>query len=193
VDIATDDAGVWMTYEALADARDIQRDAARRLAQRHRWRRQTGNDGLARVLVPPEWASTRRDISRDIAGDDPRSASVQPDVVAPDVAGVVTALQGAIDTLRQQLVRADAYSDELRTERDQARNGAQEARLEADEAARRADAERLRAERAEQAAEQARQHVREAESAIAEMRQADEARKARGLWQRVRAAWQGNR
>jgi hypothetical protein len=31
-----------------------------------------------------------------------------------DVAGVVSALQGAIDTLRQQLVRADTQNDELR-------------------------------------------------------------------------------
>ena len=57
MDIATDDTGVWMTYGELAVARDIQRDAARRLAQRHRWRRHTGNDGLARVLVPREWLS----------------------------------------------------------------------------------------------------------------------------------------
>src|SRR5689334_301902 len=79
VDIATDDAGVWMTYEALAEARDIKRDAARRLAQRHRWRRHTGNDGFARILVPPEWASIARDIAPD-KGVQP------PEAVAPDVA-----------------------------------------------------------------------------------------------------------
>jgi hypothetical protein len=210
MDIAGDDTGIWLTYEALAVARDIQRDAARRLAQRHRWRRQTGNDGLARVLVPPEWVST----SRDIAGDDLGLATAQPDVVAPDVAGVVTALQGAIDTLRQQLVRADARSDEFQMERNQALAKAEEAREEAGAERSRADraeqtvaAERRRAEvlrerleateaqarSAEQAADQARQHVREAEDAIAELRRADEARKARGRWTRLRAAWRGDR
>jgi hypothetical protein len=82
------------------------------------------------------------------------------------------ALQRAIDTLRQQLVRSDAHSDELRTERDQARSEAQEARLEADEAERRPEGERARADRAEQATDQARQRVREAESPISELRQA---------------------
>ena len=47
--------GQWVTYGELAKARNIERRAAVRLAQRRRWRRQAGNDGLARVLVPPDW------------------------------------------------------------------------------------------------------------------------------------------
>jgi hypothetical protein len=141
MDISGDDAGVWMSYEQLADARHIQRGAARRLAQRHRWRRHTGNDGLARVLVPAEWLplgdQTPRDIPRDVTRDKP----AVPDPVAPDVSGVVTALHGAIDTLRGQLVRADARADELRAERDQARAEATEARQAAD-TLRKAEAER---------------------------------------------------
>jgi hypothetical protein len=45
-DIAGDIAavGAWMTYGQLADARGISRRAAIRLTQRHRWRRQKGND-----------------------------------------------------------------------------------------------------------------------------------------------------
>jgi hypothetical protein len=46
--------GQWLTYEELAKARGIQRLAAVRLTQRHKWRRQRGNDGHARVLVPDD-------------------------------------------------------------------------------------------------------------------------------------------
>ena len=206
MDIATDDAGVWMTYEQLADARDIKRDGARRLAQRHRWRRHTGNDGFARVLVPPDWASATRDITGDVAPDKAKQPAVQSEAVAPDVAGVVAALQGAVDTLRQQLIRADARADELRAEYDHARADAQEARQEvgtlrqaaaaersrADALRERLDASEARARTAEQAAEQARQHVREAEAVIAELRQADETRRGLGRWARLRTAWRGN-
>jgi len=65
---------------------------------------------MARVLVPHEGAQTLRDTPR-VSHDTPRA----PDV---DIAGVVTALQCAVDTLRQQLVRADRYADEIRAERD---------------------------------------------------------------------------
>jgi hypothetical protein len=106
MDIAGDDTGVWMTYDELAAARDIKRDGARRLAQRHRWRRHPGNDGLARVLVPRGWlpseggspGDTTRDVTRDSPGDVPRDSappatitSVTPvALVTPDVAVVVT-------------------------------------------------------------------------------------------------------
>ena len=124
MDITGDDAGVWMTYDELASARDIKRDGARRLAQRHRWRRHAGNDGRARVLVPHEWLQD----GDKAPSDKPRDTAVPAEPPAPDIAGVVTALQGAIDTLRQQLVRADARSDELQAERDQARAMTREAK-----------------------------------------------------------------
>ena len=58
-DVATADAGgSWMTYDYLAAARQITRRAAIRLAQRHRLRRQPGNDGHARVFVPADMATS---------------------------------------------------------------------------------------------------------------------------------------
>lgn len=126
MDNAGDNAGVWLSYSQLAEARAIKRDGARRLAQRHRWRRHVGNDGEARVLVPPEWLPKPGDNRRDSLRDKPPPG--------PDMAGVVTALQGAVDTLRQQLGRAEARSDA-------AERAAREAR-EAAEALRRADAAR---------------------------------------------------
>ncbi len=56
MDGGTDDAGDgtrWMTYAELAAAREITKASATRLAFRKGWPRQTGNDGQARVAVPP--------------------------------------------------------------------------------------------------------------------------------------------
>src|SRR4029077_2239091 len=41
-----------MTYAELANVRGISLPSARRLVLRHRWPRQTGNDGVVRVTVP---------------------------------------------------------------------------------------------------------------------------------------------
>ena len=41
-----------MTYPELGKARGISAKSAERLAQRRRWPRQIGNDGMARVVVP---------------------------------------------------------------------------------------------------------------------------------------------
>jgi hypothetical protein len=83
---------VWMTYGEIATARGIKRVAAIRLVQRHKWRKQAGNDGFARVLVPPDWTKPAERTPRDVADD-------VTDHVAPDVAGVINALQAAMDTL----------------------------------------------------------------------------------------------
>ncbi len=42
----------WMTYAELGDALGCSPAAARARAKRRGWRRQPGNDGVARVLVP---------------------------------------------------------------------------------------------------------------------------------------------
>jgi hypothetical protein len=46
------DETVRLTYTELAKARGITLQAARRLALRHKWRKQLGNDGLTTVWVP---------------------------------------------------------------------------------------------------------------------------------------------
>ena len=42
----------WLTYAEIGRARGISTASANRLAFRRKWRRQTGNDGIARVAVP---------------------------------------------------------------------------------------------------------------------------------------------
>jgi hypothetical protein len=46
------DGGRWLSYAQLAELRGITKKAAIRMTQRHRWRRQPGNDGTALVSVP---------------------------------------------------------------------------------------------------------------------------------------------
>ena len=48
----SDDRTVRLTYAELARARGITQAAAKRMALRHRWPKQIGNDGLSRVSVP---------------------------------------------------------------------------------------------------------------------------------------------
>lgn len=42
----------WLSYAELAEARVISKRAAIRLANRHQWRRQKGDDAMIRVAVP---------------------------------------------------------------------------------------------------------------------------------------------
>lgn len=65
-----------MTYAALADALGIEVESARRLSQRHRWHKETGADGRARVAVPVAFLAAREraprhggDTGRDKGGD----------------------------------------------------------------------------------------------------------------------------
>ena len=106
-----DDAGTggrWMTYDELAAMRGIKRIGAVRLVQRYKWRRQAGNDGRARVLVP-------RDALQPVRGTD----------AGTTLAGALAALEDAVSGLREQLdvanaraerVEADRADERLRTE-----------------------------------------------------------------------------
>ncbi len=68
MDTATDDIR-WMTYAELGRARGISTASATRLAFRRKWRRQAGNDGIARVAVPVTETQPRPDKDRDVRGD----------------------------------------------------------------------------------------------------------------------------
>src|SRR5215211_2764936 len=69
----TDADSVRVTYAELARARGVSMAAARRLAQRHRWPKQVGNDGLSHVLVPATYLARSEtdcsDVATDIMGD----------------------------------------------------------------------------------------------------------------------------
>jgi phage shock protein A len=115
--------GVWMTYGEIATVRGIKRVAAIRLVQRHKWRKQAGNDGLARVLIPPEWAKpgdrALRDITSDVAGDVILDGG--------DVTRVINALETSVASLTERAEAAERRADRAEKLADQAASRADRA------------------------------------------------------------------
>src|SRR4051812_17460171 len=83
-----------LTYAELAEIRGISRTSAERLVRRKRWTRQLGNDGVVRVLVPPdqhENGSVSRRREKGNARSDNRPRHPAPDVTpgGADIAAVI--------------------------------------------------------------------------------------------------------
>jgi hypothetical protein len=123
ITLAVGDGARRMTYAELAAVRGISPLSAERLVRRRHWPRQTGNDGVVRVLVPltearntggthrvaspghpprtgPDIRGVIREVIREIAGAAP------PDVrddIREDDRETVRALERAIEALREQL------------------------------------------------------------------------------------------
>ena len=175
--------GSWMTYGQLAEARQIGRRAAVRLAQRHRLRRQPGNDGSVRVWVPADMAVSSAFRPFPPASPpatvpaSPEVADVRPDASAdaPQALGVLEAALRAADARADA---AQALVDRLVAELADARAdaGVRLDRVIGDLAA------------AEARARDAEQAARIALGTVESLQRADEARKARG---RLRRAWDG--
>jgi hypothetical protein len=93
-----DTDGRWMTYEELAIARGIDRNSARRLASRLKWRRQQDNQQIVRVYVPAarDEPDRRR---RDMPADNP-----------PDMSHAI----GALEAAGTKRTRADALRGRIR-------------------------------------------------------------------------------
>jgi hypothetical protein len=180
------DNGQWLTYDEIAEARGTEKVGAIRLVQRHKWRRQPGNDGLVRVLVPHEAlvrTALRGQQSRTVAPlpEGNTAAAFEAALAAlreahaGELAGIRKAHDSELTTLREQLRTADArHGEELAVLQKQLRTA--EAR----------SAEELTA--LQEQLRTAKDRAGTAEQALGERRQADEARKARG---RLRRAWDG--
>jgi hypothetical protein len=140
-----DAEGRWMTYAELADGRGIDRQSARRLAARSKWRRQKDNQQVVRVYVPSASAAPQRE-KQDMSAD-------MPAVTSADMSIVVKPLEAAIVTLREELaaVRVDLGKANERAGRAEAE--AREVRLRLSWAESQVEAERSRADRAEGVAE----------------------------------------
>ena len=116
ISLAVGDGARRMTYAELAAVRGISQPSAERLARRRGWPRQVGNDGVVRVLVP---LTEARNISTSAAsGVAPvrlaASPPASPGQMAPDDKGHVRGLRGAIETLREQLAKADQREESER-------------------------------------------------------------------------------
>jgi chromosome segregation ATPase len=200
--------GEWLSYAELSRIRGIGRESAKKLALREGWRRIPGNDGSTRVLVPREWLKPARELSRErtreLSREDSRVTNPLKDAFATALAakdaeiaalravidakdGELAALRGQIDGFAPRLVVLETERDRLVTDL----KAALLARSEAEALRGQLEAERDRVEQAETATEQAHAQAREARGEAEKLRQQIDARKARGRWARLRAAWRG--
>ena len=112
ISLAVGDGARRMTYAELAAVRGTSQPSAERLARRRGWPRQVGNDGVVRVLVP---LAEARNISTSAASG---VASVTLAASPPASPGQMTrddrGLRGAIQTLREQLAKADQREESER-------------------------------------------------------------------------------
>jgi hypothetical protein len=138
-----DGNGGWLTYQEAGDRLGVSAEAARAKAARKRWRRQIGNDGLARVWLPgdlPVTARARR------SGDQPVTPRSPPGQRPVDAANIkvlearVEALQAELAGARGELVGMREALTEARARADAA--DARSAELSADLAAERARTEK---------------------------------------------------
>lgn len=93
---------IVLTYAELAKRFAIKPASAKRLAQRRKWMRVVGNDGIARVHVP--LSAVPSDVPDDVARDVPDDAA--PDMsslVVPELSSRIAYLDGIIEGLKGQL------------------------------------------------------------------------------------------
>jgi hypothetical protein len=176
---AADNDGAWLSFPELARLRGINLTSAFRLARRHGWRRQKGNDGKLRVLVPAVDRSIDLDRDKDKGSKEPdkgqdNGLTQAVAAIRSGVLEVVQPLQDAIAVLEAQLTEAN-----MRAARAESEVSSERAR---------ADTLRDRLEAAETHAREAEAVARSALQTAEALRQAEEARKVRG---RLRRAWDG--
>ena len=126
ISLAVGDGARRMTYAELADIRRISVASAMRLVRRKNWARQTGNDGVVRVLVPLPAAGDRKQRKALLRGaseadkSDIRrgQARTSDRTSAADNRRTIAALESALVTLGEQLAdlqqRLDASDAERR-------------------------------------------------------------------------------
>jgi len=115
----------WVSYAELAELRGISKRSAARMAFRHGWARQKGNDGSARVAVPmadlePKAAAT------DGTMDGEASGTIDGAIpgAGNGISKAISVLEAAVTELRERAER-----DEAEIERERARADAAEAEL----------------------------------------------------------------
>src|SRR4051812_18056037 len=106
----------WLTYAELAQLRGISRASAERLAHRKRWRRQAGNDGRARLLVPLTEITPPQAIAPSIIPD--ARPDVGPDVTLDAWVGASPVEQALREQLDREIGRADTLATQLDAERE---------------------------------------------------------------------------
>jgi len=91
----------WLTYIQAAERMNTTRDIIRQRAQRGRWPRQIGNDGLARIHPPEGWTNYAQTLNEQ-RDRRPGRATVEQ-VVHPCL---IKALQEHVESLKEQIAAA---------------------------------------------------------------------------------------
>jgi hypothetical protein len=170
----TDADGRWLTYAELADIRGIDRQSARRLVSRQKWRRQKDNQNIVRVYVPTQGAAPLRpkqDMSADMTA-----------VMTTDMSRIASAFEAAIGALTARAEAAETRAD-LATAR------AEAAHIEA--AALRAQLADPRGTPGPAPDDRPAVASRIDEVQLRRLQEADQARKALRRLARLRLAWRG--
>ena len=183
------DAGRWMTFTELSEVRGISRASASKLVRRRKWRRQTDNHGTVRILVPPDAAASPSDGPTVSLPD---SSKDRPSDSPSDTSRAISTLEAAIAVLQEQLERANSRAETAETRADRAEQGREGERARAD-----ALRDRIEVMAADLAAARGAENRARAETdllarKVNELTTANDARRARGLLARLRAAWRGD-
>ncbi len=135
----------WMTYEEAGRRLGIGPESVARYARRERWPRQPGNDGKARVAIPPDFIpesapeKRRADKVTDSAPDKNltellRTQIERERIRADKAEAEAQAIREEREADRIRAATAEAQAGELRAERDTARTEAVRLRAELEEA-----------------------------------------------------------
>ena len=100
ISLAVVDGARRMTYAELAAVRGISKHAAETLVRRRKWLKQIGNDGVVRVLVPPDEAPRRQRVTTNTDCDPPLSAPLIREVVREVVGAYIAPLTGSLNARR---------------------------------------------------------------------------------------------
>jgi hypothetical protein len=116
--------GVWLTYAELGERMGKSAEAARQRAIRKRWRRQVGNDGLARVLVPADAELTPVRTGNERAGERPKTDRPDPvrtPSVEMELLARLAALHDELVAMAQKLAIAEGRAGAAEAEAASAR------------------------------------------------------------------------
>ena len=195
----------WVNFADLAERRGISKAAASKLVRRHKWRRQTDNQGRVLILVPvdaldrPTGRSTGRPSPLDamVPAVGPMDRTDMPAIVT----GALTTLEAAITLLREQLDGANARTDAAIEIADRATRMASDADAHAGRAEAALAGERQRADALRERIDAMLAQIAAAEAAAEALRvERDQAQReaqeaaawrVRGLLARLRTAWRG--
>ena len=108
ITLAVGDGARRMTYAELAESRRISVSSAERLVRRRHWRRQVGNDGVVRILVPLDDTQKPGGHADPDNGESVRTtrSAIR---TSDDVRGTIRTLETAVRTLGEQLEVANTW------------------------------------------------------------------------------------